>query len=202
MLSAAPSSPASVPAATSGTRCERSPPAIAVAVSVMRLIGRTPEPQHEEGHEREDREDRRGHRDLDPHDAAPSTSTRRAARAAIRSTARPGRCSRRRSRATAAEPVMLPTVNGCGSRRRHAARAALRRDLRAADGSLSPSSGVRTVVHRAGRRRRTRRRRLVRCVGPPPGPPSSKRCRRSADVVADAAAARRPDRRARRGSCA
>jgi hypothetical protein len=41
-LSASPSSRASVPSASAGTRCERSPAAIAPAVLVMRLSGRTP----------------------------------------------------------------------------------------------------------------------------------------------------------------
>ncbi len=41
-LRATPRSPASVPAAPSGTRCERSPAAMAPAVTVIRCTGRTP----------------------------------------------------------------------------------------------------------------------------------------------------------------
>ena len=41
-FSAVPSSAASVPETPSGTRCERSPAAMPLAVAVMRLIGRTP----------------------------------------------------------------------------------------------------------------------------------------------------------------
>ena len=42
VLSASPSSPASVPSCPTGTRCERSPAAIAVAVAVICFTGRTP----------------------------------------------------------------------------------------------------------------------------------------------------------------